>query len=42
MKSNFKGGHPFSKRLFTVEMGKIEITINKPLYLGQAIFDLSK
>ena len=42
MKPNFKDGHPFSKHLFAVEMGKIEITINKPLHFGQAIFDLSK
>ena len=42
MKPNFKGGHPFSKHLFAVEMGKTEITMNKPVYLGQAILDLSK
>ena len=37
MKPNFKDGH-----LFAVEMGKTEITMNKPVYLGQAILDLSK
>ena len=37
MKPNFKGGHPFSKHLFAVEMGKTEITMNKPVYLGQVI-----
>ena len=42
MKPNFKDGHPFSKHLFAVEMGKREITMNKPVYLGQAILDLSK
>ena len=42
MKPNFKDGHPFSKHLFAVEMGKKEITMNKPVYLGQAILDLSK
>ena len=42
MKPNFKDGHPFSKHLFAVEMGKTEITMNKPVYLGQAILDLSK
>ena len=42
MKPNFKDGHPFSKHLFAVEMGKREITMNKPVYLGQAIFDISK
>ena len=30
----FKDGHPFFKHLFAVEMGKREITINKPVYLG--------
>ena len=42
MKPNFKDGYPFSKELFAVEMGKTEIEMNKPVYLGQAIFDLSK
>ena len=42
MKPNFKDGHPFSKHLFAVEMGKRENTMNKPMYLGQAILDLSK
>ena len=40
MKPNFKDGHLFSKHLFAVEMGKREITMNKPVYLGQAILDL--
>ena len=42
MKPNFKDGHPFSKYLFAVEMGKTEIKMNKPVYVGQAILDLSK
>ena len=42
MKPNFKGGHPFSKHLFAVEMGKTEIEMNKPMYLGEAILVLSK
>ena len=42
MKPNFKDGHPFSKHLFGVEMGKTEITMNKPVYLAQEILDLSK
>ena len=42
MKPNFKDGHPFSKHLFVVEMGKRGITMNKPVYLGQAILDLRK
>ena len=40
MKPNFKDGHLFSKHLYAVEMGKREITMNKPVYLGQAILDL--
>ena len=35
MKSNFKDGFPFSKHLFAVEMGKTEIKMNKPVYLGR-------
>ena len=42
MKPNFKDGDPFSKHLFVVEMGKREITMNKPVYLGKVIFGLSK
>ena len=42
IKPNFKDGYPFSKELLAVEMGRTGITINKPVYLGQAILDLSK
>ena len=42
MKPKFKDGHPFSKHLFAVEMRKREITMNKPVYLGLAILNLSK
>ena len=43
MKPNFKDDYPFSKDLFALEMGKItEVKMNKPVYLGQAILDLSK
>ena len=42
MKPNFKDGFPFSKHLLAVEMGRTEVTMNKPMYLGQAILDLSK
>ena len=42
MKPNFKDGHLFSKHLFAVEMGKTEVTMNKLVYLGQVILDLSK
>ena len=37
MKPNFKDGFPFSKHLFAVEMGRTDIKMNKPVYLGQAI-----
>ena len=33
MEPNFKNGHPFSKYLFAVEMGKTKIKMNKPVYL---------
>ena len=42
MKPNFKDGYPFSKHLFAVEIEKAEIKMNKLVYLGQAILDLSK
>ena len=42
MKPNFKDGYPFSKELFAVEIGKTEIKMNKPVYLSQAILDISK
>ena len=42
MKPNFKDGYPFSKHLFAVEMGKTEIKMNKLVYLGKAMLDLSK
>ena len=42
MKPNFKDCVKFSENLVGVEMGKTEITMDKPVYLGQAILDLSK
>ena len=42
MKPHFKDDFPFSRHLFAVEMGKTEIKMNKPVYLGQAILNLSK
>ena len=42
VKPNFKDGFPCSNYLFAVEMGKTEIMMNKPVYLGQVILDLSK
>ena len=42
MKPNFKSGVRFSESLMGCEMGKIKVVMNKPVYLGQAILDLSK
>ena len=42
MKLYFKDGHPFFKHLFALEIGKAEIKMNNPVYLGQAILDFSK
>ena len=42
MKLNFKSGVPFGENLMGCEMGKIKVVMKKPVYLGQAILDLSK
>ena len=42
MKPNFKPGVLFGKNLMGCEMGTIKVVMNKPVYLGQAILDLSK
>ena len=42
MDSNFKSGVLFGENLMGCEMGKIKVVMNKPVYLGQAILDLSK
>ena len=42
MKPNFKSGLWFSENLMGCKMGKIKIVMNKPVYLGAAILDLSK
>ena len=42
MKSKFKSGLRFRENLMGCEMGKIKIVMNKLVYLGQAILDLSK
>ena len=42
MKPNFKSGVLFGENLMGCEMGKIKVAMNKPVYLGQAILDLSK
>ena len=42
MKPNFKSGVQFGPNLMGCEMRKIKVVMNKPVYLGQAIPDLSK
>ena len=42
MKPNFKSGVLFGENLMGCEMGKIKVVMSKPVYLGQAILDLSK
>ena len=39
---NFKSGVLFGENLMGCEMGKIKVVMNKPVYLSQAILDLSK
>ena len=40
--ANFKSGIVFSENLMGCEMGKIRVIMNKPIYLRQAILNLSK
>ena len=42
MKPNFKSGTLLGPDLIGCEMGKVRVVMNKPVYLGQAILDLSK
>ena len=42
MRPNFKSGVLFGENLMGCEMGKIKVVMKKPVYLGQAILDLSK
>ena len=42
MKPNFKGSNCFSETFMGVEMQKIKVLLNKPIYLGPAVLDLSK
>ena len=42
MKPNFKSGVLFGENLMGCEMGRIKVVMNKPVYLGQVILDLSK
>ena len=41
MRPNYKTGVLFGENLMGCEMGKIKVVMNKPVYLGQAILDLS-
>ena len=42
MKPNFKGRVLMGENLMSCEMAKVKVKMNKPVYLGQAILDLSK
>ena len=42
MKPNFKAGTLLGDDLMACEMGKVKVVMSKPVYLGQAILDLSK
>ena len=39
---NYQSTKCISKHLLVMEMKKTEVKMNKPIYLGQAILDLSK
>ena len=39
---NFKSSKCFGEHLMAIEMNKTKVVMNKPIYLGQAILDLSK
>ena len=41
-KPHFKHATHFGENLAAVHMGKIEVELNKPIYCGAAILDLSK
>ena len=42
MRPNFKSGVLFGENLMGCEMGEIKVVMDKPVYLGQVILDLSK
>ena len=42
MKPNFKSGTLLGPDLMSCEMGNVKVVMNKPVYLGQTILDLSK
>ena len=41
-KSNYKGVNTFHENLVAVHMEKTTVKLNKPIYLGMSILDLSK
>ena len=42
MKPNFKSAMLLGSELMECEMGKVKVVMNKPVYLGQTILDLSQ
>ena len=42
MKPNFKSGMLFDENLMGCKMGKMVLKMNKPVYVGQSILDLSR
>ena len=42
IKPNYHSSKRISKDLMIMEMKKVEVKMNKPIYLGQAILDISK
>ena len=42
LEPNYHSTECISKHLLVMEMKKTEVKINKPIYLGQAVFDHSK
>ena len=41
-KPNFEGVTIFNENLFAIHMKKTEVYFNKPIFVGQAILDISK
>ena len=41
-KPNYKSTNRFSEKLIAIELKKVQVKMNKPIYLGQSILDISK
>lgn len=41
-KPNFKSGTVFDENLVAIQMNKVKVTYNKPIYIGFCVLDLSK